>query len=59
MFRFASSMLLLSLVLSAAACGDSAQLASQAIAAPANTQDRSWQSSVSPTAVEDTAKDYE
>ena len=62
MFRFASSAVLLAVILAAAGCDSTppdATLVSQAVAAPANKQDKGWQSSVSPTAVEDTVKEYE
>ena len=64
MFRFTASALLASVILSAAGCGDAtppeATLVSQAVAAPANSApDKGWQSSVSPTAVEDTVVEYE
>jgi hypothetical protein len=63
MFRFAASALLLSLILSAAGCGESTPpeqgFVSQAVAAPANTPAKGYQSSVSPTAVEDTATEYQ
>ena len=62
MFRITASALLLVATASAAGCGDAppeAALVSRAAAAPANTRDKGWQSSVSPTAVEDTVKEYE
>ena len=67
MFRFTASALLLALNLASPGCGDAtppdATLVSQAFAAPAeapaNTPPKGYQSSVSPTAVEDTAFEYE
>ena len=67
MFRFTASALLLALNLASPGCGDAtppdATLVSQAIAAPteapANRPEKGWQSSVSPTAVEDTVVEYE
>lgn len=60
MFRLTASALLLAVIL--AGCDSAppeAALVSQALAAPAPAQDKGWQSSVSPTAVEDTVKEYE
>ena len=67
MFRFSASALLLAINLASAGCGDAtppdATLVSQAIAAPAeapaNTSRKGYQSSVSPTAVEDKSFEYE
>jgi hypothetical protein len=67
MFRITASALLQALILSSAGCGDATPpdtaLVSQAIAAPsqapANTPPKGYQSSVSPTAVEDTVVEYE
>jgi hypothetical protein len=60
MFRFSASALLLSLILSGCdSTPPEATLVSHAVAAPANTQEKGWQSSVSPTAVEDTVSEYE
>jgi hypothetical protein len=66
MFRFTASALLLAVIVAAAGCDSTppeATLVSQALAAPAstpaNTPDKGWQSSVSPTAVDDTVSEYE
>ena len=67
MFRFTASALLQALILSSAGCGDAtppdATFVSQAIAAPVEAPSyvpaKGYQSSVSPTAVEDTVVEYE
>jgi hypothetical protein len=66
MFRFTASALLLAINLASPGCGDAtppdAALVSQAIAAPADSPSyapKGYQSSVSPTAVEDTVVEYE
>jgi hypothetical protein len=62
MFRIASSALFISAILSAAGCDRTpheALFVSEVIAAPANAPAKGWQSSVSPTAVDDTVVDYE
>jgi len=60
MFRLTASAILLAVIVSGCdSTPPDATLVSQAVAAPANTQDKGWQSSVSPTAVEDTVKEYE
>lgn len=66
MFRFTASALLLAINLASAGCGDAtppdAAFVSQAIAAPADSPSyapKGYQSSVSPTAVEDKMFDYE
>ena len=63
MCRFASSPLLLALVLAAAGCGDStpreASFVSQAHAAPpANAPDYGWRTEMSPTAGDAAAPEY-
>jgi len=62
MFRIASSALVASLILSAAGCDRTppeALFVSEVVAAPASAPTTVWQSSVSPTAVDDTAFEYE
>lgn len=62
MFRSASSALVISVVLSAAGCDRTppeALFVSEVVAAPANAPAKGWQSSVSPTAVDDTVVEYE
>ena len=60
MFRLTASALLLAVIVSGCdSTPPEATFVSQAIAAPATTQEKGWQSSVSPTAVEDTVQEYE
>jgi len=62
MFRFASSALVIPFLLSAAGCDRTpaeALFVSEVVAAPANAPAKGWQSSVSPTAVDDTVVEYE
>jgi len=60
MFRLTASALLLAVILSGCdSTPPEATLVSHAVAAPASTPEKGWQSSVSPTAVEDTVTEYE
>ena len=62
MCRFASSALLLALILAAAGCGDStpreASFVPEAVAAPIKAPDYGWKTDMSPTAGDAAAPEY-